>query len=160
MERGDYLISKIFIFIVCFLPWLVSSLVPIDFAYYDSLVFPFFAPPKFFYPIIWVILYLLIAWSISSIFWTYGIRKVSKYYWIVLLINYLFNQSFMVTFFAFQSPFWGFISCLGTFVSSLFLYHETFQLQEKSTKFLDPYVLFSLFATILSITIYMMNTLT
>ena len=63
----------------------------------------------------------------------------------------------MPLFFLLKSTFLGFVSCLGTFVSCLFLYDETNNLDEKSTKFLNPYVLLSLFATILSITIYIMN---
>ena len=60
-------------------------------------------------------------------------------------------------FFGLKSNFLGFCSCLGTFISCLFLYLETGNLNKKSTKFLIPYVLLSLFATILSLTIYVMN---
>ena len=39
----------------------------------------------------------------------------------------------------------------------LFLYNETKKLNENASKFLISYILFSLFATILSLTIYFMN---
>ena len=42
-------------------------------------------------------------------------------------------------------------------MTSLFLYEETTCLDEKSTKYLNPYVLLSLFSTVLSLTIYLIN---
>lgn len=150
---------KVFIFILCFLPWFASVLVPLDYSYFDQLKLPFFTPPSAFYGVAWTIVYFFIAISICSILSAHSFSKIPKSYWLTLVINYLFNQSFVLVFFGLKSNFWGFVSCLGTFVTSLFLYHETFQLQEKSTKALDPYVLLSLFATILSLTIYIMNSL-
>ena len=57
-----------------------------------------------------------------------------------------------------ENNFLAFVDCVAIFISCLFLYHETNNLREKSSKFLDPYVLLSLFASILSLTIYVMNT--
>lgn len=153
------MLRKIFTFILCLIPWFASSIVPVDYSYFDSLALPFFTPPRLFFQIAWIIVYILLAISISGIFNTYKFRDVSLSYKITLAINYLFNQSFTLLFFGLRNNFLGFISCLGTFVSCLFLYQETFQLKEKSTKFLDPYILLSLFASILSLIIYIMNTL-
>lgn len=153
------LFKKIILFILCFLPWLVATLIPVDYTYLESLRVPFFSPPVIFYPIAWTTIYLLLAYSISSIISEYTFKKIPVSYKISLLINYLFNQSFTPLFFGLKNNFLGFIACLGTFISSLFLYQETFQLKEKSTKVLDPYVLLSLFATVLALTIYVINTL-
>lgn len=57
----------------------------------------------------------------------------------------------------FENTFLGFFSSIGTFITCLFLYNETNDLDEKSTKYLDPYVLLGLFATVLSLTIYILN---
>lgn len=153
------LLKKIFLFILCLLPWFVSSLIPVDLAYYESLKLPFFTPPTIFYSIAWTIVYFLLALSISLTISDYSWKKVPRSYWIALIVNYLFNQSFSLVFWILKSPFLGFVSCCGTFVSCLFLYQETSKFNEKSTKLLDPYVLLSLFATILSMTIYILNTL-
>ena len=56
-----------------------------------------------------------------------------------------------------KNPFLGFISSLGTFISTLFLYEETALIQSKQSKLLIPYILLSLFASILSLTIYIIN---
>lgn len=151
------ILKKIVLYIICLLPWFVSSLVPIDTEFYNSLILPFFTPPNIFYGIAWTITYICIAISIYKIVSIYKWNEIPTSYKRTLLINYLANQSFMPLFFLLKSTFLGFVSCLITFISCLFLYEETSKLNEKSTKFLNPYVLLSLFATILSITIYIIN---
>lgn len=149
--------KKLAIYILCLIPWLLTSLVPFNEDFYNSLTLPFFTPPKIFFPIAWIIVYILIAFSISKIIINYGLKKITKSYKKSLIINYIFNQSFSLVFFLLENTFLGFISSLGTFVTSLFLYNETNDLDEKSTKYLDPYVLLGLFATVLSLTIYILN---
>lgn len=153
------MIKKTLIFVACLAPWFLTSIIPADYSYYDSLILPFFALPKVAFPIIWTILYILIAISMYGVFSTCSFKETPKSYKRSLIINYLFNQSFTIFFFLLKNNFLGFISCLGTFISSLFLYHETFKINEKSTTYLDLYVLFNLFASILSLTIYIMNTM-
>ena len=100
-----------------------------------------------------------IATSMYLILIENKLKDIPKSYKLTLLTNYLFNQSFIPTFFLLKNSFLGFISTLGTFISSLFLYEETYNINKKSTKYLDLYVLFSLFTTILVLTIYVLNTL-
>ena len=146
--------KKIIKFIIILLPWFLPSLTPIDKSYYQSLNLPFFAPPPLFYAIIWTILYILIATTIYQI--TEKKKDIPTSYKYTLIVNYIANQSFQPLFFLFKNNFLGFVSCLITFISSLFLYKET---KEEITtyKLLIPYILFSLFATILSLSIYLMN---
>lgn len=149
--------KKIIVFILCLIPWFIASLVPFNKEFYDSLILPFFTPPNIFYVIAWTITYILIAISIYLIIENNTWKKVQKSYKISLLTNYLFNQSFQFVFFLFENTFLGFISCLGTFISSLFLYEETTNENEASAKYLNFYVILSLFAAILSATIYIIN---
>lgn len=152
------MLKKVFIFILCLLPWFLSSIIPVDYSYFDNLSLPFFCPPKAFYGIAWTTIYILIAISIYGIIDTYGIKEIPKSYKITLLVNYIFNQAYTLIFFGLKNNFLAFVDCLIVFISCLFLYKETNDLREKSSKFLDPYVLLSLFACILSLTIYVMNT--
>ena len=149
-------IKNIIIFIVCLVPWFVSSLFPFNEEFYNSLTLPFFTPPNAFYGVAWTLVYICTAISIYKIVTNYKLEDLKRYFKI-LVINYLFNQSFTLVFFTLENTFLGFISCLGTFISTLFLYEETTNLDEKSTKYLNPYVLLSLFATVLSLTIYILN---
>lgn len=146
-----------FKFIIILLPWFLSSLIPIDKEFYNSLTLPFFTPPQMAYGIIWSIIYICISISIYQILNTYKIKDIPKSYKYTLLLNYIANQSFQPLFFLLKSTFLGFVSCILTFITSLFLYKETKDVKEKSAKYLIPYILFSLFATILSLSIYLLN---
>lgn len=146
-----------FKFIIILLPWFLSSLIPINKEFYNSLTLPSFTPPQMAYGIIWSIIYICISISIYQILNTYKIKDIPKSYKYTLLLNYIANQSFQPLFFLLKSPFLGFVSCILTFITSLFLYKETKDLKEKSAKYLIPYILFSLFATILSLSIYLLN---
>lgn len=149
--------KKILKFILFLLPWFLSSIIfPFDMNYYNSLNLPFFAIPKFLFPIIWTILYFLIAYSVYQISEVYSFKD-TKSYNKILIINYIFNQLFMFFFFTLKNPFLGFVDVLLTFITSLFLYYETNELDNKARKALTPYPYFLLYATLLSLTVYFMN---
>lgn len=149
--------KNILLFLGLLLPWFLTSIIPFDYTYYSTLDLPFFAPPSIIFAIIWPIIYLGIAYSAYRLIKMYSFKGLPSSYKRALLINYLFNQSFPILFFGLKSPFLGFVSTLGTFISSLFLYEETSKLDEKSTNFLNLYLLWGLFATILSLTTYILN---
>ena len=151
------MIKKIFIFISCLIPWFISYLLKLDYNYYKEINLPFFAPPRIFYPIAWTIIYILVAITIYQIITSYKWKEIPKSYKITLLINYLFNQSYTIVFFGLKNPFLGIISTLGTFLSTLFLYEDTSLMNNKISKLFYPYIVLSLFATILSISIYLLN---
>ena len=151
------MIKKIFVFICCCLPWFLNNIIPLDYKYYDTIIKPFFAPPRVFYPIAWTIVYITIAITIYNLLQSYKIKDLPRNYKLTLLLNYIFNQSYTILFFGLKNNFLGFISCLATFLSTLFLYDETSLLNNKISKLLHPYIILSLFATILSLSIYLLN---
>ena len=149
--------KKFTIFIICLLPWFLNNLIKVDYNYYKEIKLPFFAPPSIFYGIAWTIIYILISITVYSIVTTYKLKDIPKEYKITLLINYLANQSYTLVFFGLKNNFLGFISCIITFITSLFLYEETSLLQSKKANLISPYILLSLFASILSLTIFLLN---
>lgn len=149
--------KKVLLFLLILIPWFFSSFFIRDSSFYNSLVLPFFAPPTILFAIIWPIVYLGIAISIYLLIRKFSFRGLPTSYKKILGINYLFNQSFAFTFFVLKNPFLGLISTIGTFISSLFLYEETSKLDEKNTKYLNLYILWGLFASILALTIYILN---
>ena len=151
------MLKKILIYILCLAPWFIINIIPLNYNYFNEIKTPFFTPPKLFYPIAWTIIYILISITIYSIITSYKFKEIPKSYKITLLINYLFNQSYTLVFFGLKNQFLGFISCLGTLISTLFLYEETSLLETKKKYLLIPYILLSLFATILSATIFLIN---
>ncbi len=148
--------KKIIIYILCLAPWFITNIIPLNYDYIKEIKTPFFTPPNFFYPIAWTIIYILTSITIYHVITSYK-KQTPKSYIITLIINYLFNQSFTLVFFYLNNNFLGFISCLATFISTLFLYEETSLLDNKKKFLLVPYIFLSLFATILSITIFLMN---
>ena len=151
------MIKKILLFAGCLLPWFASSILPLDYNYYTKIKLPFFAPPKVFYPIAWTIIYIIIAITVYNIVISYKFKNIPKNYKLTLLINYILNQSYTILFFGLKNHFLGFVSCLATFISTLFLFEETSLLNNKMSKLLYLYILLSLFATILSLSIYLLN---
>ena len=151
------MLKKIFTFILCLAPWFLSSLVPVDYSYYKDINLPWFAPPTIFYSIAWTIIYILIAICITCLLQSYKFKELPLSYKITLLVNYLFNQSYILIFFGLKNNFLGFVSCLGTLISCLFLFTDTRNLKKNCSKFLIPYILLSIFAVILSFTIYVIN---
>ena len=151
------MLKKIIIYILCLAPWFIINIIPLNYNYFNEIKTPFFTPPKLFYPIAWTIIYILISITIYSIITSYKFKEIPKSYKITLLINYLFNQSYTLVFFGLKNQFLGFISCLGTLISTLFLYEETSLLETKKKYLLIPYILLSIFATILSATIFLIN---
>jgi len=152
------MLKKIFLFLCCLLPWFLNNIIPLNYNYYKEIKLPFFAPPSYFYGIIWPIIYILIAISIYNIVSSLKWREIPNNYKIILLINYIFNQSYTIIFFGLKNNFLAFISCLGTLITSIFLKEETSLINNKISKILIPYIILSVFATILSLSIYLYNT--
>ena len=147
--------KKIFLYIILLVPWFLSGVLFKDcLNYFDTLNLPFFALPKPLYGIVWTLLYFLIAYSVYKV---YTESKASKNYNISLFINYLFNQLYLGVFFCLKNPLLGLIDCILILITSLFLYIETKNENEDASKFLIPYVIFNVYASILSLFIYFMN---
>ncbi len=133
-------------FLMYLLPWFISSIIfRVDTSFYDSINKPFFAPPSIIFPIVWTILYILIAIGI------YNNKNKNIEYYKSLIINYFSNQIYTFLFFVIKSPFIAFIDTLVVLISSLFLYNET------KSKWFIPYIIWNVFATILSLSVYLLN---
>ena len=142
------IIKNVVKFLICLLPWFLSSLIfRTDTSFYDSIKKPFFAPPGIVFPIVWTILYILIAIGL----YTNKNKNKSIDYYKSLIINYFSNQVFTFLFFIVKSPFIAFVDTLVVLISSLFLYNET------KSKWFIPYVIWNVFATILSLSVYLLN---
>lgn len=149
--------KKIITFILISIPWFISGfLIQSNPDFYQSLKLPSFAPPPIIFGIVWTILYLLISYSIFMIIKDFK-KDNLKDYFLYLIINYVSNQLFTFFFFKLQNIFLAFVDTIIVLLSSLFLYYETKSLNDKSAKFLIPYIIWNLFATILILFIYFMN---
>ena len=149
--------KKIFKFLLILLPWFLGGLLfRSDTIFYKSINKPFFAPPSILFPIVWTILYILIAISIYLVFNNYNYKNTQDYNK-ALLINYFSNQIFSFLFFTLKSPFLALIDTIMVLISSLFLYYESKELNKTSAKLLIPYIIWNTFAAILIISIFFLN---
>ena len=149
--------KKILKFILVLLPWFIGGfLFRSNTIFYKSLNKPVFAPPSIVFPIVWSVLYLLIAISIYLILKNNKLKDIPSYTK-TLIINYFSNQIFSFLFFTLKSPFLALIDTFIVFISSLFLYYESKELNKTSSKLLIPYIIWNMFATILIISIFFMN---
>ena len=101
-------------FLICLLPWFLSSIIfRVDNSFYDSIKKPFFAPPGILFPIVWTILYILIAIGL------YTNKNKSIAYYKSLIINYFSNQIFTFLFFVIKSPFIAFVDSFVVYIMKL-----------------------------------------
>ena len=144
--------KKIIKYIIILLPWFIGGILfKSDQIFYKSLNKPSFAPPGWLFAIIWPILYILIALSI------YNIKNKNKDYLKILIINYFTNQIFSFFFFTIKSPFIAMIDTILVLISSLYLYLESKKDNNLSANLLIPYILWNIFASILIISVYILN---
>ena len=144
--------KKILKFLGIFIPWFLGGIIfKNDQLFYKTLEKPFFAPPGWLFAIIWPILYILISLSI------YKTNNKTKNYLKALIINYFSNQIFNFFFFIIKSPFLALIDTIIVLISSMYLYLETKKENQKAALFLIPYIIWNVFATILIISVYLMN---
>ena len=146
-------LKKFLKFILFLLPWFISAIFMGNNGFYKTLNLPFFAPPSWIFPVIWPILFILIAISIYKISEIGFTDNYKKY----LIANYILNQSFTIFFFNFKSITLGFISCILTLLTAYFLYDETKKIDKKTSYFLIPYLIWLVFASLLSTFILFMN---
>ena len=149
--------KKILKFVLILVPWFLSAILfKTDKTFYKNINKPFFAPTPIVFPIVWTILYILLAISIYLI---YKDNKFSetKNYNKTLIINYIANQAFQFLFFTIKSPFLALIDTIIVLVSSLYLYYESKKLNKTSAKLIIPYIIWNAFATILIMSIFFMN---
>lgn len=145
--------KKFFSYLLFLLPWFISSILfRVDKNYYLSLRLPFFAPSPIIFAIIWPIIYILIAYSIYK---TYKDRN--NIYTISLIFNYIFNQLYTFFFFVLKNNFLGLIDSIIVLITSIVLFIEIKKIDKNKSYFLIPYILWNIFAFILSISIIILN---
>lgn len=145
--------KKIIKYLTHLLPWFLSSIIfKIDTNYYNNLNLPFFAPPSFIFPIVWTIIFILISISTYIV-----LSKSNTNYKIYLTINYLAVQSYTLCFFIIKNNLLSLADTLIVLISSLYLYIETKLIDKQASIYLIPYIIWNIFATILSLSIVYLN---
>lgn len=148
--------SKIKNFFRLFLPIIIGGIVGFlikDYIDYEYINKPPLAPPKIFFPIAWSIIYLLMGISYYLFRKEHEDTLTTIVYYIQLFINALWS----IVFFIFK---WRFFSILWIILLDIFVILLIYLFYKKKpiSAYLNIlYLLWSLFATYLTIGIYILN---
>jgi translocator protein len=128
-----------------------------DRTFYKNLVRPSFSPPGWIFPIVWTILYLLMAIAAYRI-WLQGkegkdVKKALKLYGIQLVLNFLWT----IIFFRFQLFGAAFIELMVLLVFILLTTFSFYEIDKKAAYLMIPYILWVSFAGVLNYAIWKLN---
>lgn len=133
---------------VYFLPGIIFKAQP---EYYNSLNKPFYAPPAILFGIMWPLLFVLFSILITKKIKQNSLRIDQVIYFV---INYFLTFFFNKIFFVDKNLFFTLIDCILCFISGLLLTISIYKENKSESFFLLPYVLWTLFASILMTHIY------
>lgn len=114
-------------------------------SWYES-IRPSIAPPNFVFPVVWSLLYYLIAVALYYSWLKLERKKVAMYYGINFLLNILWSYLF----FTLKNPIFAFVEIIVLWFSILFLIRFNWEKCRTAGYFLIPYLLWVSFAVILN----------
>ncbi|MBU5482712.1 tryptophan-rich sensory protein [Clostridium sp. MSJ-11] len=124
---------------------------------YEKLIRPSFSPPVWVFPIIWVVLYFLMAVAFFRILLRRkegkNIKKAVTYYIIQLALNFLWT----IIFFRFNLYGLAFIELLILLAFILLTTFEFYKHDKVSAFLMIPYILWVSFAGVLNFAIWALN---
>ena len=147
-------ISLIIVYSVALLGSLFTSQ-NVNTDWYQS-VQPSITPPSFIFPIVWNILFFLIALSLYFS-WIKADKKQKKKIIIVFGINFFLNILWSVFFFTMKNPLLSFFELILLWFSILLMVFTTWKINKISSYLLIPYLLWVTFAGILNYLIAFSN---
>lgn len=145
-----------FLFIV-FLYFLPSIIFQRNSDFYENLNGP--KLPSIVFPIVWTILYILVAIFIIYIFEHKEEYRSKDFKRVILFlaINYLVNFTFPYFFFVKESLFMGYVITLFSLLTITITTIEALLLNKKITLLLVPYIIWAIIASIFGILLYLNN---
>lgn len=152
------IVKKILFYLLSlFVYFLPSFIFRGDNEFYESLKGQFV--PGIVFIIVWTVIYLILAFINTYLFnnrKSYN-KKDFRTYFILMFVNYVFNFLFSLSFFGFNNLFFGYIFTLLTCVTAILLSMQVLLLNKKISLLYLPYILWTIFATIYSILLYLKN---
>lgn len=150
--------KKVFIFIKnIIIPVAVGGIVGIIISKsldYNNLVKPFLSPPSIVFPIVWTILYIIMGISYSLL--EVDLKNdtsINLIYYSQLFVNALWS----IFFFSFKWRFFSFIWLLLLIFLVILMIFRFYNKNKVSGLIQIPYLLWSIFALYLNISIYLLN---
>jgi benzodiazapine receptor len=125
--------------------------------WYAALEKPAFTPPSWLFAPAWIILYVLMAIA-AFLIWRKGLGEEGvKSALIIFLVQLVLNALWSIVFFGLQSPLYGMVVILALWIAILLTIIKFFKLSTAAGALLLPYILWVSFASILNISIWVLN---
>jgi translocator protein len=111
---------------------------------------PSITPPNYVFPIVWSILFFLIALSLYFS-WIKADKKQKSSIILVYGINFLLNVMWSILYFGMKNPLIAFFDIIALLVSIIAMIKVGYKIDKKTVYMLAPYLLWVGFATILNL---------
>ncbi len=145
--------KKLSIFIPLILGSLVGLLLMNSFDFYKELIKPPLAPPNWLFPIMWSILYLLMGVSYYLVNKDYSNTIVRQVYYLQLFFNLLWP----IIFFIFEQLGLSSLWIIVLDILIIIMIYMFKQINKKASYLQIPYLLWTIFATYLNVSIFILN---
>lgn len=147
LDWKTFILSLIIVYAVAFIGSLFIS-PNVDSSWYEQIK-PSLTPPNRVFPVVWNILFFLIAISLY-LAWTNSNRKEKNLVAWVFGVNLALNLIWSIIFFALQNPTIAFFELILLWASILLMIKTTEKINKISSYLLWPYLLWVTFAGILN----------
>lgn len=126
-------------------------------AWYQTLEKPFFAPPSWLFGPVWTVLYVIIAVVFTVAVYRVIKRELSVWVLAPLLLNLVSNLAFTPLQFGLRSNALALVDIVIVLVSLIWLMRGLWPQMKWGTYALIPYLLWVSFATVLQISVTVLN---
>jgi translocator protein len=125
--------------------------------WYATLIKPVFSPPNYVFGPVWSILYLLMGIS-AYLVWKEGLgKKKVKMALKIFFVQLALNTLWSILFFGLKSPTLSFIEIILLWILIFVTIKEFYQISKIAGLLLVPYILWVTFASILNVSIVLLN---
>lgn len=149
-----FLVSFIITLGVGFIGSIFSRNAKIIYSAYEK---PIFAPPAIVFPIVWTILYILMAYALYRIWMLHkekrDVRKAFRYYFVQLFLNFLWP----VIFFYLNLSAIAFLEAIILFIFVFKTILEFYKQDKVAGIILLPYIAWCVYALVLNFSIWFIN---
>lgn len=142
MKKGKIVTAVIVFLVIYALFSLAGILFPVDREWYESLNKPDWTPSGRLIGTVWSVLFAFISLAAALVYAAYDMRKAAAPFWIMLIINYVFNQAF--SYFQFtQNLLAAAVDSFFVAITALSLTFITRRIHKTAAILFIPYVLWS-----------------
>jgi len=126
-------------------------------SWYATLNKPFFNPPNWLFGPVWTILYIMMGVAFALV-WHRGFGLTTQKSALLFFVaQFILNALWSIVFFGMQSPIFGLVVIVSLLVLLIFTFKKFKEIDNLSGNLLIPYICWVSFATILNLSIVILN---